>query len=86
MKRQIFKQMESKDFEHMNSILHSKDIDSVTKFSQFSYWQKRVNGRIEYLLPLMEECLEKGIEIATLSKELHQEWIELHEHKRYYNF
>jgi hypothetical protein len=82
----IFKQMEKKDFEHMNMFLQNKDIDPTTKASNFEYWKKRINGRIEYLTPLMDECIKKGIDIATLSKELHEEWIELHEHKRFYNF
>jgi DNA-directed RNA polymerase subunit RPC12/RpoP len=81
-----FKQMDKKDFEHMNMFLQNKDIDQATKASNFEYWKKRINGRIEYLTPLMDECIKKGIDIATLSKELHEEWIELHEHKRFYNF
>lgn len=79
------KQMEKKDFEHMNLVLHpSTKMDKSEKTYQYEYWQKRINLRIEYLTPLINECKDKGYDLATISKELHEEWIELHEVKRFY--
>lgn len=81
------KQMEKKDFEHMNVVLHSSTkMDKSEKTYQYEYWQKRINMRIQYLTPLINECSNKGYDLATISKELHEEWIELHEVKRFYNF
>ena len=82
----MYKKMYKKDFEHLNLVLHSKDIDEKTKVDNYQYWQKRVNGRINDLSPLISECKEKGISILDLSPELHEEWIELHNVKMYYNF
>ena len=50
------------------------------------YWQKRVLERIEYIKPLVFECVNKGIDLRTLSLELSNEWIELHTCVDYYNF
>lgn len=79
--------MERKDFEHMNIVLHpSIKMDKSEKKYQYEYWQKRINMRINYLTPLINECNNNGYDLATISKELHEEWIELHEIKRFYNF
>jgi hypothetical protein len=78
------KQMEPNDFYRLNEILHDKKC-KITCGDQYNYWQKRINERIEYLNPLMNELKTKGISLATLSKELHQEWIELIEYKEYFN-
>lgn len=82
----IYKQMYKKDFEHMNTILNDLSIETTIKRENYVYWQKRVNGRIELLTPLVNECKEKNIDLFTLSNELHEEWIELHNVKLYYNF
>lgn len=74
--------MEPDNFYHMHKILK----DNKSCGDQYEYWKKRINERIEYLKPLMNELKEKGISLATLSKELHQEWIELLECKEYFNF
>ena len=79
------KQMEQENFYHLNQML----IDNgkvIQTGDQYEYWKKRINERIEYLTPLMDELKNKGISLATLSKELHQEWIELIEVKEYYKF
>ena len=79
--------MEKKDFEHMNLVLHpSTKMDKSEKTYQYEYWQKRINMRIDYLTPLINECNTNGYDLATISKELHEEWLELHEVKRFYNF
>lgn len=81
------KQMEKKDFEQLHMILSpSTKLDDQIRLHQFEYWQKRINLRIEYLRPLINECNNNGYDLATISKELHEEWIELHEVKRFYNF
>lgn len=81
------KQMEKKDFEHMNLVLHPyTKMDKSEKTYQYEYWQKRINMRIDYLTPLINECNTNGYDLATISKELHEEWLELHEVKRFYNF
>lgn len=81
------KQMEKKDFEQLNLIMHSDTkIDDKIKIHQYEYWQNRINLRIDYLIPLINECNDKGYELATISKELHEEWLELHEVKRFYKF
>ena len=79
------KQMEPENFYHMYNILHHEGC-VVNTGDQYEYWKKRINERIEYLMPLMDELKNKGISLATLSKELHQEWIELIEVKEYYKF
>lgn len=76
--------MELNDFYRLNEILHHKGC-IINTGDQYDYWKKRINERIEYLNPLMNELKQKGINLATLSKELHQEWIELIECKEYYN-
>jgi hypothetical protein len=78
------KQMEPNDFYQMYEILHDKGC-RITFGDQYEYWTKRIRERILYLTPLMNELKQKGISLATLSKELHQEWIELLEVKEYYN-
>jgi hypothetical protein len=78
------KQMEPNDFHQMYQILHDKGC-KITYGDQYEYWTKRIRERIQYLTPLMNELKQKGISLATLSKELHQEWIELLEAKEYYN-
>lgn len=78
------KQMEPNDFYKLNEILHY-DGRKINKGDQYNYWKKRINQRIEYLTPLMNELKQKGINLATLSKELHQEWLELIECKEYFN-
>lgn len=88
MKKPV-KQMEEKDFRFMNDVLDSSNLKNISpneRNTQFEYWKKRLNLRIEYLTPLINECNIKGIDLATISKELHEEWLELHEAKRYYNF
>jgi hypothetical protein len=79
------KQMEPENFYHLNKVLHHKGC-LVNNGDQYDYWKKRINERIEYLMPLMDELKHKGISLATLSKELHQEWIELLEVKEYFKF
>ena len=78
------KQMEPNDFYQMYQILHDKGC-KITCGDQYQYWTKRISERILYLTPLMNELKHKGINLATLSKELHQEWLELIECKEYYN-
>ena len=78
------KQVEPSDFYRLNEILHDKKC-KITCGYQYDYWKRRINERIEYLTPLMNELKIKGISLATLSKELHQEWIELIECKEYFN-
>ena len=78
------KQMEPNDFYNLNEILHHNG-RKISKGDQYDYWRKRINERIEYLTPLMNELKQKGINLATLSKELHQEWLELIEYKEYFN-
>lgn len=81
------KQMEKKDFKHLNIILHpDTKIDDDIRRHQHEYWQKRINMRIDYLTPLINECNSNGYDLATISKELHEEWLELHEVKRFYKF
>jgi hypothetical protein len=79
------KQMEPDNFYHLNEVLHDKE-NIVKNGDQYDYWKKRINERIDYLTPLMDELKSKGISLATLSKELHQEWIELLEVKEYFKF
>jgi hypothetical protein len=79
------KQMEPENFYHLNKVLHDKGC-LVNNGDQYDYWKKRINERIKYLTPLMDELKSKGISLATLSKELHQEWIELIEVKEYFKF
>jgi hypothetical protein len=79
------KQMEPENFYHLNKVLHHKGC-LVNNGDQYDYWKKRINERIKYLTPLMDELKSKGISLATLSKELHQEWIELIEVKEYFKF
>jgi hypothetical protein len=79
------KQMEPENFCYLNEVLHDKGC-VVNTGDQYDYWKKRINERIEYLTPLMDELKVKGISLATLSKELHQEWIELIEVKEYFKF
>jgi hypothetical protein len=79
------KQMEPDNFYHLNEVLHDKG-NVVQNGDQYDYWKKRINERIEYLTPLMDELKVKGISLATLSKELHQEWVELLEVKEYFKF
>jgi hypothetical protein len=78
------KQMEANDFYNLNTILHDRNC-KITYGDQYEYWKKRINERILYLTPLMNELKTKGISLATLSKELHQEWLELIECKEYFN-
>jgi hypothetical protein len=86
-KIKLVKQMEKKDFEHLQMILEpSTKVSSSIIAHQYEYWQQRVNLRIEYLTPLIDECSLKGYDLSTLSKELHEEWLELHEIKRFYKF
>jgi hypothetical protein len=77
--------MEPENFYHLNKVLHDKGC-LVNNGDQYDYWKKRINERIKYLTPLMDELKSKGISLATLSKELHQEWIELIEVKEYFKF
>jgi hypothetical protein len=79
------KQMEPNDFYQLNKILNDRGC-IVYLGDQYEYWKKRINERIVYLTPLMDELKQKGLSLATLSKELHQEWIELLEVKEYYKF
>ena len=79
------KQMEHENFCHLNEVLHDKG-NIVRNGDQYDYWKKRINERIDYLTPLMDELKSKGISLATLSKELHQEWVELIEVKEYFKF
>ena len=86
-KHQPVKQMEKKDFEHLDLILNpDTKMDFEIRRHQHEYWKKRINLRIEYLKPLINECSNKGYDLATISKELHEEWLQLHEVKRFYNF
>ena len=81
------KQMDKKSFEHLAYILDPKsNIDEETRHHQYEYWKNRINLRIQYIQPVINECMNKGYDIATISKELHDEWIELHEVKRFYKF
>lgn len=81
------KQVEKKDFEHLHLVLSpNNNISNDDKRHQYEYWEKRINLRIKYLTPLINECNEKGYCLATLSKELHEEWLQLHEVKRFYKF
>ena len=77
--------MEPSDFYRMYQILEVESIEETERLRQFNYWTKRINERILYLTPLMNELKHKGINLATLSKELHQEWLELIKCKEYYN-
>ena len=79
------KQMEPSDFYRLYEILHHRNC-KINCGEQYDYWKKRVTERMLYLTPLINELKQKGIELATLSKELHQEWIELLESKEYYKF
>jgi hypothetical protein len=79
------RQMEPSDFYNLNEILHDRGC-KTTAGDQFEYWKKRINERIKYLEPLIQELRNKKISLATLSKELNQEWLELIEVKEYYNF
>jgi len=79
------KQMEPNDFYNMFRILKEEDISETERNNQFNYWTKRVMQRIEYLTPLIEELKIKKLDLATISKELHQEWLELNECKNYFN-
>lgn len=81
------KQVEKKDFEHLQMILDpSTKVEDEIRANQYEYWQQRINLRIDYLTPLIEECSSKGYDLSTLSKELHEEWLQLHEIKRFYKF
>jgi hypothetical protein len=82
----MYKKMYKKDFDNLNLILNDTSIDRETKYSNYKYWQKRINGRINDLSPLIKECKEKSIALLDLSPELHEEWIELHNVKLFYNF
>jgi hypothetical protein len=79
------KQMEKKNFEAMHEILHINN-GKRTCGDQYEYWKKRVNERINFIQPLIDELKLKGISLGTLSKELNEEWLELNESKEYYNF
>ena len=79
--------MEKPDFNYMYHVLSGETgIDATQKQYQFEYWEKRVLGRIDYLTPLIQECKKKGVDLITLSKELYNEWIELHTCVDYYGF
>lgn len=78
--------MYEEDFEHMKIILSDNTIGGIEKRQYYLYWQKRVIRRIEYLQPLIKECEEKKIDLKTLSKELAQEWIDLHDAVELFNF
>jgi hypothetical protein len=82
----MYKRMDKKDFEHMNLVLMDTTLDEILRHENYVYWKKRVNGRIEDLTPLINECKEKNIPLFNLSPELHEEWIELHNVKLFYNF
>ena len=79
------KQMEPNNFYQMYNILFDKGC-VVNTGDQYEYWKKRINERIHYLTPLINELKKKKISLATVSKELHQEWIELIEVKEYFKF
>jgi hypothetical protein len=80
-----FKQMEQKDFEHM-AISLQETKEPNTKKQIFEYWQKRVNGRLNELAPLITELNKKNISLLSLSKELNEEYLELNNVKLFYNF
>lgn len=81
------KQVNKKDIEHLQMILDpNTNIEDEIRSHQYQYWKQRINLRIDYLTPLINECSLKGYDLSTLSKELHEEWIELHEIKRFYKF
>lgn len=77
--------MEPNDFYRMYQILEVESIEETERLRQFNYWTKRVVERIEYLKPLIEELKLKKIDLSTLSKELHQEWLDLIEVRKFYN-
>ena len=80
-------QLDEYTFKRMEFALHKEDeITKINCGDQYNYWKKRINERIEYLTPLMNELKEKGYNLALISKELHQEWILLIESKEYFNF
>jgi hypothetical protein len=79
--KKMIKQMTPNDFEQMYLSYKDTGTDKQTR----DFWAKRVNERIEYIKPLIKECLDKGIDLSCLSRELHQEWIELLMVKDYYN-
>jgi hypothetical protein len=80
VKKKPVKQMDEKDFNHMNLVLsEASGLGAIEKQCQYNYWQKIVIERIEYLTPLIKECEENKFDLMTLSKELAQEWIELHD-------
>jgi hypothetical protein len=85
MKIKERKQMEQNDFYNLSLILNPEN-KKIKSGDQYEYWKKRINERILYLTPLLDELKEKKINLATLSKELHEEWLMLLETKEYYNF
>jgi len=56
--------------------LLERDIDSYF-IMDFSYWEKRVSQRIEFLSPLINELKCKGINLSDISKSLYQEHMNL---------
>lgn len=86
MKKPV-KQMTKKDFNQMNMILSgSSGMNDSDKRFQYDYWRKRVLDRIDYLYPLIDECKVKDIDLRTLSLELSNEWVELHDCVDFYKF
>jgi hypothetical protein len=79
-------QIEPSDFYRMYEILHRENKSKIKCGDQYEYWKKRVNERINYLTPLMNEISDKRLNLAFISKELNQEWLMLIEVKEYHNF
>ena len=82
----MYKHMEKKDFEDMNAFLKDLTILSHVKQGVYEYWKARVNERIKMLTPLIEELKEKHITLLEVSPQLHEEWVDLHDVKLFYQF
>jgi hypothetical protein len=79
-------QFDEYTFERMDMILHTGERVKMTGGDQYEYWKKRVNDRIKYLTPLIDEVKEKGLNLWCISKELNQEWLLLIESVEYHKF
>ena len=55
--------------ERNNILKNHKQFDEET----LCYWYNKINKRLEFLTPLLDELCLKGIDVELISKELAQE-------------